>query len=455
MNGLTMKQCLMPTALMVMMLLLSGCISFNPEEARQQHIGDFSNSLSDLAVEHLNRPLSLDDCIAIAMMNNYTVRTAELDRKLGQLGRDLSFTAFLPNVAATAGYTLHAKEPLMQDKHAASGSINAGVPLFMPSSWFLYSAAKHGKVSSEIAAAYVRQGIVLQTTVNYFNVLVQDETIVALETQLASANEEFERIEGLAGEGFFTDWERDQARFMAETREAELNVARRQRAVLRGNFLIDLGLSPMADVMLSGDVGTVERAAGTVADHVLTALTVHPELALADRAVIIGEENVRKAFTDFLPTLSLTAALNWTTDDLAKHSANWATGFGAVWNVFTGFANQTLYRASKIERDRSRLELESTFLSVMIRVVSAEAAIDNAVEREQILGRAYEVARARHADYAAKAQEGLLPLSDALDARSKMELAQVEHLRARYDARIALANLELAMGLTALPEPGA
>jgi len=436
-------------------MFVTGCISFNPDEARQDHIAGFSSSLSDLAAEHLNRPLSLDDCIAIAMTNNYAVRTAELDRKLGQLGRDLSFTAFLPNVAATAGYTMNAKEPLMQDKHSASGSISAGVPLFMPSSWFLYSAAKHGKVSSEIAAAYVRQGIVLQTTVNYFNVLVLDETIVALETQVASANEEAARIEGLAGEGFFTDWERDQARFMAEAREMELNVARRQLAVSRGNFLIDMGLSPMADVTLSGDIGTVERLAGTVADHVLTALTVHPELALADRAVIIGEENVRKAFTDFLPTLSLTSALNWTTDDVAKHSANWVTGFGAVWNVFTGFANQTLYRASKVERDRSRLEQESTFLSVMIRVISAEASVDNAEERQRILRRAYEVAQARHADYAAKVEEGLLPLSDALDARSDMELAQVEYLRARYDARIAMANLELAMGLTALPEPGA
>lgn len=436
-------------------VLITGCVSFNPEEARREHIDGFSSSLSELAGHHLERPLSLDDCVCIAMTNNYAVRAAELDRKLGKLARDLSFTAFLPNVAATAGYTMHNKEPMMQEKRAASGSLSAGVPLFMPSSWFLYSAAKHGKASSEIAAAYVRQGIVLQTTVNYFNVLVQEETVTAMETQLVSAKEAADRIEGLAGEGFFMDWERDQAQFMAEAREMELNAARRKLTVSRGNLLFDMGLSPFAEFSLSGDIGTVERAAGTVAEHVLTALTVHPELTLADRMVVIGEENVRKAFTDFLPTLSLSSALNWTTDDLAKHSASWTTGFGAAWNVFTGFANQAQYRASKVERDRSRLERESTFLSVMIRVISAEAAVDNAVEHERILTRAFEVSSARHADYVAKAEEGLVPLSDALDARAVMEMAQVKLVRARYDARIAMANLELAMGLTAIPDPGA
>ena len=43
-------------------------------------------------------------------------------------------------------------------------------------------------------------------------------------------------------------------------------------------------------------------------------------------------------------------------------------------------------------------------------------------------------------------------LSDALDARGVMDLAQVALVRSRYQERTALANLELAMGLTQIPE---
>ena len=65
----------------------------------------------------------------------------------------------------------------------------------------------------------------------------------------------------------------------------------------------------------------------------------------------------------------------------------------------------------------------------------------------------YDVAAAKWADYDAKAREGLVPLSDALDARGAMDLAQVALVQSRYQEKIAIANLELAMGLTLVPEP--
>jgi outer membrane protein TolC len=106
------------------------------------------------------------------------------------------------------------------------------------------------------------------------------------------------------------------------------------------------------------------------------------------------------------------------------------------------------YREAKVERARTELERETAFLSVMIRVMSASAAFDDAVENARLLQRAYDVAKAKFEDYDAKANEGLLPLSDALDARSGMEAAQVALLRGTYAERMAIAHLELAMGIT-------
>ncbi|MDD4060756.1 MAG: TolC family protein [Kiritimatiellae bacterium] len=428
--------------------LLSGCASFDAAEARRDQTDAFSVTLQGLADEHLAKPLSLDDCIRVAMTNNYDVRTVELDRKLGKLARDLSFTAFLPQVSATAGYTWHAKEPMMQERRATAGTLDAGVPLFMPSSWFLYSLAKHGQASVDTAAAYVRQSIVLQTTADYFALRVQQETVAALASQAEAARAYASRVEGLASKGFFMGWERDQAVYLAEAREAELNRARRQLDVVRGNLLVGLGLSPLSPVALSGDIGTAARPAGDVTNLVMTALSVHPELAIADRAVVMGEERVRMAFCNFLPTVSFASSLSWTTDDLAKHSANWMNGLSGAWTLFSGFANMARYREAKVERARTELERETAFLSVMIRVMSASAAFDDAVENARLLQRAYDVAKAKFEDYDAKANEGLLPLSDALDARSEMDAAQVALLRGTYAERMAIAHLELAMGIT-------
>ena len=444
---------LAPTAgLLLAALLASGCRSFDPARARREQTAAFTSNLAVMAQAELARPLALADCVRIAMTNNYAARKADLDRELYRIGKNVAFTAFLPNVAASAGYNSYAKDPQITEKQFGTAGVDVGLPIFMPSTWFLYAAARQGYAAAGISAHYVRQSIVLQTTIDYYNVLVQQDTIAALEAQLAAAREVANRVQGLADEGLFAKWEGEQAVLAAEVRETELNKARRQLTVLRGELLHGLGLAPDAEIVLSGETGEAAQPAGSVADLVLKALETHPELALADRQVVIKEHEVRQAFCNFLPTLSLFSNGSWTGNDLAAHSANWVSGFGAAWTVFDGLANVARYKAAKVEREQTELERENTFLSIMVGVVAADAAVRDAAETAALRRRAYDVAVAKSADYDAKAREGLLPLSDALDARAARDLAQVARVQSQYQKRIAVANLELAMGLTLVPE---
>ena len=434
--------------------LASGCRSFEPARARREHTESFTTNLARLAEAELAKPLSLDDCIRIAMTNNYAVRKADLDRELYRIGKNVAFTAFLPNVAASAGYNSYEKEmPQQHEKRFGTADLTAGMPIFMPSTWFLYAAARHGYAAAGVAAHYVRQGIVLQTSVDYCNVLVQQDTIAALESQLDAARKTAERVSGLADEGLAAQWEGDQAALAAELRETELNRARRQLTVLRGELLQTLGLSPAAPIELSGETGEKAMPEGSVENLVLQALEIHPELALADRQVVIQDHQVRQAFCNFLPTISLFSTGTWTGNDLAAHAENWMTGFSGTWMLFDGLANVARYKAAKVERRQTKLERENTFLSVMVGVVAAEAAARDAAENARVRRNAFAVAAAKWADYDAKAREGLVPLSDALDARAAMDLAQVALVQSRYQEKIAIANLELAMGLTLVPEP--
>ena len=452
-----------PISLLFLLLLAAllagaGCATFDAGRVRQDQSRAFRETLDRQARELLARPLSLDDCIRIAMTNNYAARQADLDTALQRIAKNVAFTAFLPNVSLSAGYNAHHKSPnAMSEKRYGQASLDAGVPIFMPSAWFLYAATRHGYRAAELAANHVRQGIALETSQAYYQVLVLQETVAALETQLGAAMENAGRIEGLAREGFFTAWERDQARLQAEVRQAELDTARRRLDVARGDLLATLGLSPLLAVetnhalRLSGEIGEPRRPAGTTTDLVLAALETHPLLAIADRQVVMREHAVRRAFTAFLPVLNLSASSTWTGNELADHASNWMTAFGGVWQVFSGFANVARYKAAKVERRQSELERESSFLNIMAQVVAAEAAVRDAAESARIYQRAYEVAAARHADYDARSREGLLPLSEALDARAAMDLAQVALVKSRYQERIALATLELAMGVTIMP----
>jgi outer membrane protein TolC len=445
---------------LALLLVAAGCAAFDASQTRQDQSRAFNETLEFQARELLGRPLSLGDCIRIAMTNNYAARQADLDMALLRVAKNVAFTAFLPNVSVSAGYNSHQKTPNpMSEKRFGQASLDASVPLFLPSAWFVYAATRHGYRAAELAANHVRQGIVLETSQAYYQVLVLQETVVALETQYRAARENADRIEGLAREGFFTAWERDQARLLAEMRQTEWNTARRRLGVARSDLLVTLGLSPLIipdsgmRLRLSGDTGEPWRPEGTTAELVLSALEVHPMLSIADRRVVIQEHAVRRAFTAFLPVLNLTAAGAWTGNDLAEHAANWMTAFNGTWQLFSGLANVARYKAARVERRQSELERESTLLNIMAQVIAAEAAVRDAVESARLNERAYAVASAKFADYDAKSREGLLPLSEALDARAAMDLAQVALVKSRYQERIALASLELAMGLTLVPVP--
>ena len=170
------------------LVLAAGCARFEPARVRREQTEAFTSNLTQMATAELARPLSLDDCIRLAMTNNYAARKADLDRELYRIGKNVAFTAFLPNVGASAGYNFYQREmPMQHEKEFGNANLNVGMPIFMPSTWFLYAAARHGYAASGVAAHYVRQGIVLQTTARYFDILVQQDTIAALETQLAAA----------------------------------------------------------------------------------------------------------------------------------------------------------------------------------------------------------------------------------------------------------------------------
>ena len=436
----------------VLGLLATGCARFEPARARQEQTDAFTGQLRQIEESELAAPLSLDDCIRIAMTNNYDARTADLNRQLYRIGKQVAFTAFLPNVAASAGYSSYSKDPEITGKRFGTASLDVSLPVFMPSSWFLYMAARHGYASADIAANYVRQGIVLQTTAAYFEVLVQQDTIDALETQLDAARELADRVQGLADEGLIVAWEAEQAQLIAELRENELRNARRQWTVLRAELLQTMGLSPLAPIEISGETGEINRPEGALEDLVLHTLEVHPQLSIADRQVVMQDHQVRQAFTAFLPVVSLFSTGSWTGNDLAAHSANWVSGFQGAWTLFDGLANVARYRAAKVDRTKTRLERERTFLSIMVGVIAAEAATQSAAEGVAVAQRAYDVAAAKSADYDAKADEGLIPLSDALDARVTKDFAQVQLVQSRYQEQITLANLELAMGITLVPE---
>lgn len=445
--------------LTVCAFILAGCKTLDPEAERKEHTRTFTAELEERLATLPARPLTLDDCIRIALTNNYTIRKADLDKQLAKLNKKVAFSAFLPQIAASYGYNTLDTLPSTQnlDLHMASSTLS--MPLFAPTTWFLYGAACDGYASAELAANYTRQNIILQTTIQYYQLRLQLDMIGALESQLVAARALTNRVEGLAAEGFVSKWERDQARHLEEARAAGLNQAERQATLLRGTLLQIMGLNPLAPLQLDPQLPPLRKHDEPLEMMVLTALQSHPELALADRLIVARENQVRQAFANFVPALGAFAELRWVDlssltkilPGLASSSSVWMAGFSAAWTVFNGFAHYNNLQIAKTERTKSQKEREAAFLSVIVRVATAEAALRDAVEQRRVAESAYQVAYAKFEDYDAKTKEGLLPQSEALDAQALRDITHIHFVQTTYLERMALSSLELAMGITALP----
>lgn len=457
MKLLTYNTFLLPVACCI--VFLQGCANLDPKMERQAHTQAFTAQLQQLETNLLVRALTLDDCIQIAMTNNYVIRKADLDKQLAKLNKKVAFSAFLPQIATSYGYNTFGTIPSTKnlDLHMASATLS--MPVFAPTTWFLYGAVCDGYASSEIAAAYTRQNIVLQTSINYYQLLLQLDTVRALESQLTAAQSLTNRIDGLTAEGFVSIWERNQARLLAELRASDLNHAQRQVAVMRATLMQTLGISPLAHLTLDEHLPKITKPEGTIEDLVLKALQTHPELSLSDRMIVARENQVRQAFAQFVPTAGAFAELRWIDlsslatliPDLASSGSMWMAGFSAAWTVFNGFAHYNNLRIAKTERTKSEREREVTFLSVIVRVITAESAVRDAAERRLVAQSSYNVAHDKFEEYDAKTKEGLLPQSEALDARAAMDAAQIQLVQTTYLERMAISSLELAMGITALP----
>ena len=100
--------------LLCALALVAGCGTFDPGEARREQTETFTETLQERHAALPDRPLSLEDCVRVAVSNNYAVRLADLDRELAYPDDSLKLY-YNPN----GGENYHSQETctLVKDKY--------------------------------------------------------------------------------------------------------------------------------------------------------------------------------------------------------------------------------------------------------------------------------------------------------------------------------------------------
>jgi outer membrane protein TolC len=406
--------------------------------------------------------LTLDDAIRRAWAANPGLSAAALQAQASREQASSAEAGRLPSVALSArvvgtgepmtafGLRLDqrrvAAADLSPDRLAAppfTGGVGLGATLTQP----IYAG---GRIEAEIRAARAqaevdgrtqerrRDELALAVTEAYFGSIAAAQGLASAEDVLAHARETERFVRQRSAEGVVLD--ADVARATAfraradadrATAEQRLASARSVLALLSGEPARTSALVTPIELAPAGP----ESGAGVEARADLRAARARADAARA----LVGVQR-----GSLRPQVFAQASVE-TMRSAIDQGATWFTGVVvARWQLAVGDA-----RATQAARSRARAsEAAARWQEQQARreVEEARRAVEAADATVRSAAEAVAAAESARTLRAARHRQGLLPLTDVLDADSAVAGARALLVRSRFDARLARAALQLATG---------
>ncbi len=444
--------------ILLCLIFISGCNSFNGKEVRREHADDYTRKLEDKTREVLveNQPMDLNDCIWIALENNLSVKSAEIQQHIAHLEKKVSFANFLPAVSLNYQKTWWDPQPQikfgasgfpMHDKDVRDITWNIQLSIFNPATWFLYSMHTRGYEIAELVTDYTSQAIALQVTVQYFYCLSLERMLTVLESQLAAARAMEKELAAFYQEGMVSTWQAKQGRVLVLARQMELHRMQKSLGQAKSELLASMGLDPTSDIKLELQM-PLEAPEDSLDVLITEALLNHPSLAIADRQVAIEREKIKAAVTAFLPRLVGFASRIDTSDSHQIYTNYWMGGLSAAVTVFDGFANVNQYKAAKELHKDALLRRQQATLTLMLQVIRALDQVRLAQEQVELAEQINQVASRHLAEVRQQYEQGLVQASDMLDMVAEADRAEIQFLQSRFQYQTSIAVLTNVMGKT-------
>jgi outer membrane protein TolC len=425
---------------------------------RVEHAGSFPNQLADRTVQTLpDRPITLNECIDIALANNLDLQVLEIQKSLAALDRKIAFGNFLPSIDLQFSFSGTDRPQLrqagdslvqMSDQEVANLAINLQQPIFLPQAWYLYDMRRKGEDISELVLQRTRQQISLQVTTLYFACMALEKAEDYLETATKSAEALLMEVKAFEREGLAMPSQRQEVETLLLESRLSLKNIKRISTEYKANLLEVMGMSPFADIKLKPEMPFLPEQQKGLAEDVLEALINRLQLHIDDRTLEVRKQEIRNAIASFLPTIVGIGSFSHTSDSYLKYSNVWSYGVSAVLSVFDGFRNILGYRAAREREKAAFIEREQTCMMIMLEVLKARHRAERASDQLQVATMNSAAAEESFRESQAQWEEGFLQISEMLDAVNKRDQARFIATVAEYQQQVALATLSDVLGRT-------
>ena len=454
------------------LMILMGCSNTKPKEPEER----ISALEGKEYLAQYGKTISLDEAIKIARERNLDLKVKSLEREIASLDRKIAFGNFLPSINIMGGYTKlddeidldvdtsslsNAIPPKLSgmfgismpssinsrfvDKSFYTFGVSAQIPVFVPSTWYLYSARKKGEKISELVEEFADKMIKLQIMGQYYYVLALESEHEALLNEVKSAKEFENKVKISLKVEAVLPWEYEKAQAFTKLKEYALNENERDLKIAKMNFMKTLNLNPLEDIELDDEIVFPEDIP-TMEDCIYEAISGNEILKITETGKDINKDIKKIAITNFLPKIILGGGYINNSNEILSDPDFLYGNVTGVLSIFNGFKNINEYKKAVRKEKIAELKLEKEFMTVVIETAKAYKNVEKAQEMRYISNLNFKAEKGHLSQKRAERKVDMIGDEEYFSALSSYEMALSMKKKADFQYAMALGSLKIAMG---------
>jgi outer membrane protein TolC len=403
------------------------------------------------------RPITVDEAVAFALENQPNIRARLGDYAAAKYRVDQALAPLLPQLAGSVSTSRSQNTTLSTSGGGSAATqvnrdfhetLNAQITL----SQLLFDFGKNAasvdasRKLSEVALEDVelQRQLITQTVkqaytnINFARRLVRvnEQAVQRAELNLRSAR------------GFFevgTRPKSDVTRAEVDVANARVDVIRARNAERLARVALNTAMGMPADTATDVQDNLVYQPSTLDRSRLMEeALRRRPESRQARLRAEAAEALVRRTFRDFFPDITGSGAYGGTRNTLDEA---WSVTLSLQWSIFDGGNRIARHREAQANFDAAQARVRATELDIQRDVEQTQITVSEAEERIQAAQKAVESAQENFRLAQGRFDAGVGTILELTDAQLALTLAQNTEAQALADYRIALSNLDRALGL--------
>ncbi len=397
--------------------------------------------------------LTIEEAVALAMQYQPSIQSSEATLNTAQSASTIARSNYFPQVAATAGVThtdgAFVFNPTIPPRNQSYDNYATGITATQTVLDFgkmvsRVRATGHFEEAAERQYDSTQQTVAMNVMIAYYAVMQARQTVKVDSEAVERANEHVRQAKAFYSVG---------TRAQVDVAKAEVDLSNANVDFIRAKNqyqISRLQLENAMGVRFKNPFVVTEQFAQEpftmpLDSVMMAAMNGRPEVLAARARVEANSSLVTAAWSQNLPTVSVSGAYNWTNFNFPLLS-RWNLGLTVSLPIFQGFALQAGVDQAKASEQTAEANLNTLLQSVQLDVeqqyLSVKAAEEEIASTQKLVEQAEISLTLAEKQYAA----GVGGAIEVTDARLALSNARISQIQAFFDYNSSLVRLKRAMG---------